>query len=275
MTMLDRSITRSLTLQFMTGRFDPVEGNPYTTIGFEAMDAPRSQQLAVEAAQQGATLLRNDAGALPFPAGKRVACIGPFCNVTSDLLGNYWSIRCAGAAQGTNPCVPTFLQGLAAANAGGPVSYTFACDANDPSVNDTAAAVAAAQAANFVVLSYGTNQATCQEGVDRADMSVAGAFNEVARLVLAVGRPTVVVFTSGGALGFDAIANYSGPAPLAIVWAPYPGEMGYVPLAQQLFAGGANRWGKLPLTLYTNNYTSTVKMTDMSMVRNESTYCCD
>ena len=277
MSMLDKSIARALTLQFQTGRFDPVEGNPYTMIGFEALDSPRSQQLATEGAQQGAVLLRNDEGALPFESGKRVACIGPFCNVTSDLLGNYWSIRCAGAPQGTNWCVPTFLQGLAAANAGGSVSYTFACDVNNPLINDTAAAVAAAQAADLVVLSYGTNQATCQEGVDRDDMSVAGAFLEVAALVLAVGKPTVVVFTSGGALGFDALAHYAGATPLAIVWAPYPGEMGYRPLAQQLFAGveGPNRWGKLPLTLYTNNYTNTVKMTDMSMVANASTYCCD
>lgn len=275
MSMLDASISRALTLQFQTGRFDPVEGNPYTQIGFEAMDSPRSRQLATEAALQGATLLRNDPGALPFSAGKRVACIGPFCNVTADLLGNYWSIRCPGAPQGTNWCVPTFLQGLAAANAGGPVSYTFACDVNNALVNDTAAAVAAAQAADLVVLSFGTTQATCQEGVDRADMSVPGAFMEVAALVLAVGKPTVVVFTSGGALGFDALAAYPGPTPLAIVWAPYPGEMGFLPLASQLFAGGPNRWGKLPLTLYHNNYTSAVKMTDMSMAQNSSHYCCD
>ena len=275
MTMLDASISRALTLQFQTGRFDPVEGNLYTSIGFEAMDAPRSRQLATEAALQGATLLRNDAGALPFPTGRKVACIGPFCNVTSDLLGNYWSIRCAGAAQGTNPCIPTFLQGLSAANPGGAVSYTFACDVNNPLINDTAGAVAAARAADLVVLSFGANQATCQEGVDRNDMSVPGAFMAVAAEVLAVGRPTVVVFTAGGALGFDALARYSGPTPLAIVWAPYPGEMGFAPLATQLFAGGPNRWGKLPLTLYENSYTTLVKMTDMSMAPNASTYCCD
>lgn len=31
--------------------------------------------------------------------------------------------------------------------------------------------------------------------------------------------------------------------------------MGGIPVAEQLF-GAANRWGKLPITLYPNNYTS-------------------
>jgi hypothetical protein len=35
-------------------------------------------------------------------------------------------------------------------------------------------------------------------------------------------------------------------------YAFFPGEMGGIPVAQQLF-GGANRWGKLPITLYPND----------------------
>jgi len=271
---VDASISRTLTLQFLTGRFDPVEKQTYTNIGFEAMDSPTSQALAWEAAAQGATLLRNDKGALPFTPGSSVACIGPFCNVTSDLLGNYWSIRCEGASQGTNPCIPTFLQGLQGANPDGGISYTYACDVNNEKIVNISAAVAAAQAADVVVLSMGTNQATCQEGVDRTDMSVPGAFLQVAEAVLAVGKPTVVVFTSGGALGFDSLATYGGPTPLALVWAPYPGEMGYIPLAAQLF-GKVNHWGKLPITLYPSNYTSMISMTDMAMPPNSTQRCCD
>ena len=39
------------------------------------------------------------------------------------------------------------------------------------------------------------------------------------------------------------------PCPPSRRYAFYPGEMGGVPVAEQLF-GTVNRWGKLPITLY-------------------------
>ena len=45
--------------------------------------------------------------------------------------------------------------------------------------------------------------------------------------------------------------------------------MGGIPVAEQLF-GVVNRWGKLPITLYPNNYTDLMPIEDMSMVPNAS-----
>jgi beta-glucosidase len=93
MAKVEASLARTLTLQFLAGRFDPLQAQPYTTLPFEAVDAPASLALANEGAQQGMVLLRNDGGLLPLTPGARLACIGPHCNTTVDLMGNYFEQR--------------------------------------------------------------------------------------------------------------------------------------------------------------------------------------
>jgi hypothetical protein len=51
--MLDDSITRIVTLQFLAGRFDPLDGQPYTQLQFEEVDSGASQALAADGALQG------------------------------------------------------------------------------------------------------------------------------------------------------------------------------------------------------------------------------
>ena len=51
--MLDASITRTLTLQFLAGRFDPLENQTYTQLTFNEVDSADSRALTADAAQQG------------------------------------------------------------------------------------------------------------------------------------------------------------------------------------------------------------------------------
>ena len=51
--MLDASLTRILTLQFLAGRFDPLENQTYTNLTFDEVDTAVSQALTAEGAQQG------------------------------------------------------------------------------------------------------------------------------------------------------------------------------------------------------------------------------
>jgi len=264
------SLSRTLALQFKAGRFDPSAPQPYAEIAPEVVDGASARALSWEGAQQGAVLLRNDGGLLPLRVGSRVACVGPFCNATYDLLGNYFAARCAG---GGYDCVPTLAAGLATANGGAPTPTAAGCDVNDGAGADIPGAVAVARGADVVVLALGTNAqcpparaCTAAEGRDRADTSLPGAQGALAGAVLALGKPTVAVFVSGSALGFDALLA-ARAAPLAVVWGGHPGGAGAAPLAMQLF-GGANRWGKLPHTLYPLNYTRAMPITDMSMVPN-------
>ena len=102
--MLDASMTRILTLQFLAGRFDPLANQTYTQLTFDEVDTPASRALTADGAQQGMVLLRNDENLLPLSPGLRLACIGPHCNTTEDLMGKQLQ---RAARDGTAPfCIP-------------------------------------------------------------------------------------------------------------------------------------------------------------------------
>lgn len=84
---LDASLTRTYTLQFLAGRFDPLEAQPYTAIPFEAIGSAANLALAEDSASQGLVLLRNDAELLPLAVGLKLALTGPFAN-DSSIAGN-------------------------------------------------------------------------------------------------------------------------------------------------------------------------------------------
>jgi len=257
---LDASLRRTFYLQFLTGRFDPLAGQPYSRIPLEELGSPAHAALSFDAALQGMVLLRNDAGVLPLPTGKRIAVIGPHGNTTGDLAGTYFEWLCPGGQDDTS-CVPSIYDAVTVAN-GGSVSYIEGCDMVDPGVTDIPAAVAAAQAADIVLLALGINGEVCGEGVDRANISLPGAQSQLAQAVLAVGKPTAVVLITGAQLGIDEIV--SAPGPVAIVNAGAPGNQGGLPIAHQLF-GRSNRWGKLPYTMYYANISEILDPFSYSM----------
>jgi beta-D-xylosidase 4 len=278
---IDAIATRLLTLQFLTGRFDPPGAQPFTRIGLDAVDSPAARALAHDAALQGIVLLRNDNDLLPFTPGKfSIACIGPYCNATADFLGNYFVTRCprpnSSEPHDVYTCIPTLADSLRAGNAGSTVTFSWGCDTNDATKQDISAAVAAAAAADIVVLALGTNAqcppsvgCTAAEGHDRVDTSLPGAQAALALAVLAVGKPTALVFVSGSSLGFDALLSPRASS-LGVVWAGHVGEAGGAPIADALF-GVANRFGKLPHTLYPLNYTRSFAISDFAMAPNATT----
>ena len=265
---LDASLTRTYTLQFLAGRFDPLAQQPFASIPFEAIDSPAHRALAYESGVQGLVLLRNDGGLLPLAAGggARLAVVGPHGNTTGDLMGNYFEQRCAG---GGFDCVPSLLGALQAA--GVAAAYAQGCPTNTP--NATAgfpAALAAAGGADVVLLALGMDAGTAGEGSDRASALLPGAQAQLAAAVLALGKPTVVLLFNGAGLAIDDIVaarsgGSGGSAPMAIVECFYPGQAGGVPVVDTLF-GRANRFGKLPVTLYPAAYYDSVAIDQMSMV---------
>ncbi len=265
---LDASLTRTITLQMLAGRFDPVEDQPYMSVPFEALGSAANEALAYESGVQGLVLLRNDlvspapaAPVLPLRPGGKVAVIGPHGNSTGDLCGNYFEQVCPG---GTFDCVPSLLAAVTALNGASPLTtYTQGCAINDGNATGIPAAVSAAAAADVVILALGTNEAVANEGSDRGDASLPGQQLALAQAVLAVGKPTVVLIFSGSSLGIDAIVASKATA-LALVYAFFPGEAGGVPVANTLF-GLENRWGKLPLSLYPLNYTTLLAVDALNM----------
>ena len=161
-----RAMANFLAVRFRLGVFDePYSAQPLRRAGAEAVCADAALALALDAAQQGITLVKNDDASLPLRAGARLAVLGPLANRTDVMLGSYFGPGCPGALQP--------IAQAAAAFAGG-VTFEPGCDVDSNDTSRLAAAVAAAGAADATVLVVGIDQSVAREGVDRADISLPG-----------------------------------------------------------------------------------------------------
>ena len=128
-------------------------------------------------------------------------------------------------------------------------TYTQGCDYLDPTQTDFAAALAAAESADAVILCLsGKNgwgrHCDTGEGNDAASLDLPGAQEELARVVLAANPRTIVTHTDGRPLTSPHI--YANAA--AILEAFTPGTWGGTELAA-LIAGIHSPAGCLPLPL--------------------------
>ncbi|GAB3973894.1 glycoside hydrolase family 3 N-terminal domain-containing protein [Actinoallomurus acanthiterrae] len=244
MELVDRAVRRVLMLKLRLGLFD----NPY-------VDPARAEQivggaahraLALQAAREGITLLKNDGGLLPIKSSiKRIAVIGPNADVPENLTGDY-------APWPPKNGMPTVLASIkAAAPAGTRVTYAKGCGVNDADRTGFAKAVATARGADLVVLVLGERSkgflfegATGGEGVDAADLNLTGVQDALVQAVHATGKPVVIVLVAGRPLAITWPAEHVP----AIVQAWLPGERGGEAIADVLF-GKCDPGGRLPVTV--------------------------
>lgn len=115
---------------------------------------------------------------------------------------------------------------------------------------EIAEAVAAAQAADLVVLALGGRasasggRATEGEGYDRADLGLSAGQVSLVQAIAALGKPVVAVVLSGRPLALTSIVDEVG----TLVWAPYGGQRGAEGIADVLF-GVVPPTGRLPYSL--------------------------
>lgn len=250
-SLLDTALTHLFSVQFRLGQVDSPDIDPYANYTMDDVNTPAHQQLAREAADQSMVLLKNNDNTLPLAAAKlkSVAVIGRNANATTTMQGNYY---------GTTPFLITPLQGVQAH-----VGSTFYADGTD-----LGQAVAAAKKADAVVLVIGLDQSDEREGHDRSSLLLPDNQDAlVAQVAEAVQVPVVVVIMSGGPLDVSAIKNSSRVG--AIIFCGYPGQAGGQAIADALF-GVTNRFGKLSMTWYPENFTAQAAMTDFRMRPNAS-----
>ena len=123
-------------------------------------------------------------------------------------------------------------------------------------------AVAAAKQADQVVMFLGNDGSVEGEGHDRYHVVLPGAQQALFDKVYAVNQNVVVVLFNGGAIAVDAIKSSNA----AIVEAWYPGYFGAKSIARTLF-GRLNRWGKLPITIYSQKDADAFDMLDFDMTK--------
>eukprot|EP00930_Biecheleria_cincta_P033581 TRINITY_DN23268_c0_g1_i1.p1 TRINITY_DN23268_c0_g1~~TRINITY_DN23268_c0_g1_i1.p1 ORF type:complete len:813 (-),score=128.88 TRINITY_DN23268_c0_g1_i1:19-2457(-) len=251
---LDEAVRRTSMQKMRLGVFDPLENQTWTNLGLESVNSTLHQQVAFEAALQGLVLLKNsnphNSGkpVLPLQRGIRLAIVGPFAVESTGLAsdysgGNDWMHRGGGDTIGA---------ALLRVNGGTTFAIQKGVDVNSADKSGIAPALEAVQGADATVMVLGIEKAQEHEGIDRQDTRLPGLQEVFAHQVYSAAgsKPVILVLCNGGIVSIDGILNGSS----AIVEAFNPVTHGPRALAETLF-GYHNRWGKLPVTIYGENYT--------------------
>jgi beta-glucosidase len=147
---------------------------------------------------------------------------------------------------------PTILAAIQGKCPDAEVVYEKGCDYAGTNRSGFAAAIAAAKAADVVILALGGkygwgSSCTSGEGIDTANIGLPGVQEELAQLIFETGTPAVLVHMDTKPLSSEFIANHYP----AIIENWFPGESGGEALADVLF-GDYNPAGRLPMTAARN-----------------------
>ena len=232
---LDRAVRRVLRAKQAAGLLgDDPPGDPSDVC------SPDHRALALEVAEKGIVLLKNEGPILPLDESElgSIALIGPSANV-ARLDGRGSSV--------VDPCYAvTPRQGIAHRAPGVTLRYARGCDVNSGDVSGFPAAIQAAQASDVVVFVGGLDGTQEGEELDRVGGSVRLPGQQPVLIeALAEANPNlIVVLESGGVVALDPCLD----AVKGFLYAFYPGQEGGRAIARVLF-GDVNPGGRLPVTM--------------------------
>ena len=245
MSRIDDAVRRILRIKFRAGLFD----HPY-------VDQTKAQQestgpipanrraLARWGADRSMVLLKNDGAVLPFSPSKKTAVIGPLGNDKHDMLGPWWG-------QGRDQDAVSVFAGIKAQDAN--TTFTPGCTLSNSDLYDPAGecasdagfadAVAAAKAADQVVIAVGETREMSGEAESRSMLNLPGRQEDLIDAIKATGKPFAVVLFNGRPLDLTRVAG-SSPA---ILEAWFGGIEAGDAVADAVF-GKINPGGKLPVS---------------------------
>ncbi|MDB5236790.1 MAG: glycosyl hydrolase, partial [Hymenobacter sp.] len=236
--LVDDAVRRILRKKFELGLFD----DPYKFSDLkrekQVLNDPQNRVAARQMAEKSLVLLKNERNTLPLTKQLRtIALIGPLVKAKRDLNGS-WTL----SADTTR--ITSFYDGLARrVDKNTQLVYAKGCNVEGDSRAGFAAAVAAAQSADIVVLAVGETWDMSGESKSRTDTHLPGVQEELFRALKATGKPVVAVVFGGRPLIFDAISEQAD----AVLYGWWPGSEGGPALASVLY-GDYNPAGKLPIT---------------------------
>jgi beta-glucosidase len=242
MARIDDAVRRILRVKFEAGLFDHPFVDPTKADSKQLL--PKNRAAAREAAGRSMVLLKNDGNELPLDPTKSTAVIGPLGNDQHDMLGPWWG-------QGRDADAVSVFTGIKAQNPN--TTFTPGCTMSNNDLDDPAnecasnagfpAAVAAARAADQVVLALGETREMSGEAESRSNLDLPGRQQELIDAIAATGKPFTVVLFNGRPLTLTQVAA-SSPA---ILEAWFGGVEAGNAVADVLF-GKVNPGGKLPVS---------------------------
>jgi beta-glucosidase len=252
---LDELVAPMLYWKFQMGLFE----DPYV----DADDAERivgcdeHRVLAREAARETITLLKNENNLAPFDLSKlkTIAVIGP--NAHRTLLGGYSSVpkQEVSVLDGIKARVGDranvlYSEGCKITIGGAWIEDKVTPADPDEDRRQIAEAVKVAKKADLIVLAIGDNEQTSREAWswvhlgDRAHLELIGRQEELAKAMLATGKPVAIFLFNGRPISIEWLSK---EAPVIYeCW--YLGQETGHAVAEVLF-GDHNPGGKLPITV--------------------------
>jgi len=251
-TRIDEAVRRILRVKFELGLFENPGPNPALKANFAK---PESRQVALEAARESITLLKNANNVLPLQKNTKVLVTGPTADSLISL-NNGWTYVWQGSEESLYPKDrPTIRRAIEEKAGAANVTYVpgtrITRPAGSPSNGtptdqeeevDIPAAARAAQAADVVVLALGEGS-YCETPGNITDLTIGEPQLKLAEAIIATGKPVVLVLVEGRPRIINRIADRVP----AIVMAYNPSNEGGTAIADVLF-GDVNPSGKLPFT---------------------------
>ena len=210
MRRINDAVRRILRVKFRAALFE----HPYVNVAQAESKQllPQNRAAARRGADRSMVLLKNASNTLPFATGKRTAVIGPLGNDKHDMLGPWWG-------KGRDEDAVSVFEGIKAQN---PLTtFTPGCTLSNNDLYDPAnecasdagfaAAVAAAQAADQVVVAVGETREMSGEAEVRSELDLPGRQEDLIDAIKATGKPMVVVLFNGRPLALTRVAD-STPA---------------------------------------------------------------
>ena len=244
--LVDLALTRLLTLRFRAGLFDKYEGQRFAQISAADRGTAAFAEVALDAARQSMTLLMNK-DTLPIRQKSSVLVVGPYAGYGAPQ----------GASAGKLSDEISRLNGAKAAVVKG-------CAIAGSDKSGFAAATAAVSKADNIVLALGCDESKEHESEDRLDITLPTIQSELALAVLSAAkaaRPpkkvTLVLFNYGEISTEELLGGLDA---LLMAFMPHTSTA-----VAEALCGSFSPSGKLPYTVYANNYTQHTDFLDMSL----------
>jgi beta-glucosidase len=246
MKRIDDAVRRILRVKFRAGLFE----HPYVDVAAapDKQLLPQNRAAARRAAGRSTVLLKNDGPVLPLDPGKSTAIIGPLGDSGHDMLGPWWG-------KGDDADAVSLFAGMNARNPN--TTFTPGCTISNNELYDPdnecasdagfSAAVAAAQAADQVVLALGETREMSGEAESRSMLDLPGKQEDLIAAIKGTGKPFAVVLFNGRPLAIEeAVADSP-----AVLEAWFGGVEAGNAVADVLY-GDVNPGGKLPVSFPRN-----------------------
>jgi beta-glucosidase len=253
-SQLDDLVAPMLFWKFKLGLFDDPYVDPENAEKIVGCDANR--KLALEAARESITLLKNENNLAPLNSEKlkTIAVIGP--NANRSLLGGYSGVpkHNVTVLDGIKAKVGDRVKVLHSEGCKITVGGSWNKDEVVPSNADEdrkqiAEAVEVAKQADVIVLAIGGNEQTSREAWslkhmgDRTNLDLVGRQDELVKAMLSTGKPVIVFLFNGRPLSINYVAAH---VPVIFECWYLGQECGHA-VADILF-GDFNPGGKLPIS---------------------------